>query len=293
MRARCVALLVLAVGAEVGAQAAGPDIFLASLGRRGDSLLVGPAENVTRRAGYDNQPSFLPDASAILYTAIAGDGQADIWRYDIASRRTSRVTSTPESEYSAAPVPGGGRFSVIRVERDSTQRIWSFALDGSDPRLVLPNLAPVGYHAWLGANRLAAFVLGTPPTLHVVDRDGSNDEVRARDIGRALQRIPGQGWYSFTRRDSTRALWITGQPFEGGPLAPLVRAPSENEYHVWTPEGALLSATQSTIVRWDGHTGEDGEWLPVATIPGVRNISRMAVSPDGRWLAFVAEPAAP
>ena len=32
---------------------------------------------------------------------------------------------------------GGTRFSVIRVERDSTQRLWSFALDGSDPQLML------------------------------------------------------------------------------------------------------------------------------------------------------------
>ena len=140
---------------------------------------------------------------------------------------------------------------------------------------------------------LVAFVLGAPSTLHVLNRDGSNDEVRARDVGRALQRIPGQGWYSFTKRDSTKALWITAQPFEGGPLAPLVRAPADNEYHAWTPEGALLSATQGAIVRWNARTGDDGEWIPIATISGVKNISRLAVSPDGRWLAFVAEPVAP
>jgi hypothetical protein len=279
--------------AQAAAQAPNTDVYLAPLSRRGDTIIVGVAENITRRAGYDNQPSFLPDARALLYTAVGADGQADIWRYDIRSRRTSRVTATPESEYSPTVMPGGARFSVIRSERDSTQRLWSFAMDGSDPRLVLPALAPVGYHAWLGPNRLAVYVLGTPSTLHVIDRDGSNDEVRTRDIGRALQRIPGQGWYSFTRRDSTKVLWITAQPFEGGPLAPLVRAPEDDEYHAWTPEGALLSASAGSIVRWNARTGEDAEWLPVAAIPGVRNISRLAVSPEGRWLAFVAEPTAP
>jgi hypothetical protein len=279
-----------AAAQPAAAQSTGPDIYLAPLARRGDTLVVGAAENVTRRSGYDNQPSFLLDASGFLYTVIGADGQADVWRYDIQARRASRVTTTPESEYSPTVMPGGARFSVIRVERDSTQRLWSFALDGTDPRLVVPGLRPVGYHVWLGPNRLAAFVLGTPSTLHVLDRDGSNDEVRARDIGRALQRIPGQGWYSFARRDSAKALWITAQPFEGGPLAPLVRAPPDDEFHAWTPDGALLSATAGSIVRWNGRTGEDGEWIPVATIPGVRNISRLAVSPDGRWLAFVAEP---
>ena len=290
--------VLLAVALSLGAagavaQTPNTDVYLAPLARRGDSLVVGLAENLTRRAGYDNQPSFLPDARALFYTVMDADGQADIWRYDLATRRATRVTSTPESEYSATVMPGGARFSVIRVERDSTQRLWSFALDGTDPQLVLPGLAPVGYHAWLGPNRLAVYVLGTPSTLHVSNRDGSNDEVRARDIGRALQRIPGQGWYSFARRDSAKALWIIAQPFEGGPLAPLVRAPSDNEYHAWTPEGALLSATQGAIVRWNARTGDGAEWLPIAAIPGVKNISRLAVSPDGRWIAFVAEPAGP
>ena len=293
MRPLLLAVLVAALPAAGSAQSAGTDVFLAPLSKRGDSLVVGAAENVTRRAGYDNQPSFLADASGLLYTAIGADAQADIWRYDIATRRATRVTSTPESEYSATPMAGGRRFSVVRVERDSTQRLWSFALDGSDPQLLLPTLQPVGYHAWLGANRLAAFVLGAPPTLHVLGRDGTGDEVRARDIGRALQRIPGQNWYSFTRKGSTGAFWITAQPFEGGPLAPLVEAAEGNEYHAWTPDGSLLSAEEGEIVRWNGHTGDDGDWIPVARIPGVRNISRLAVSPDGRWLAFVAEPVTP
>ena len=292
-RAVVLALIMSAGGLGVGAQVPSSDVFLAPLMRRGDSLVVGPAENVTRRAGYDNQPSFTPDARAVLYTAIGADGQSDIWRYDIKSRRAVRVTATPESEYSATVMPGGRRFSVIRVERDSTQRLWSFALDGSDPRLVLTALQPVGYHVWLGPDRLATYVLGTPSTLHVIDRDGSNDVVRARDIGRALQRIPGQRWYSFARRDDAKELWIVAQPFEGGPIAPLVPAPTDNEYHTWTPAGVLLSATEGAIVRWNSHTGDDAEWITVATIPGVKNISRLAVSPDGRWLAFVAEPLSP
>jgi hypothetical protein len=289
------ALLALAVlAAELGGQAPSPnpDIYLAALSRQGDSIVVGAAENVTRRAGYDNQPSFLPDARAFLYTVIGPDAQADIWRYDLRTRRATRVTATAESEYSPTVMPGGRRFSVVRVERDSTQRLWSFAMDGRDPQLMFGALAPVGYHVWLGPTRLLAYVLGTPSTLHVVDRDGG-DEVRARDIGRALQRIPGRGWYSFTQRDSARVVWIVSQPVEGGPVAPLLQAPEDNEYHAWTPDGALLSATRGTIVRWDGHTGGEGQWLPIATVPGVKNISRLAVSPDGRWLAFVAEPATP
>jgi Tol biopolymer transport system component len=95
------ALLLSSVVPTAQAQAPNTDVFLAPLSRIGDSLIVGAAVNVTHRAGYHNQPSFLPDGSGFLYTAVGDDGQADIWRYDIASGRGSRVTATPESEYSA------------------------------------------------------------------------------------------------------------------------------------------------------------------------------------------------
>lgn len=284
--------LIVTLARGAGAQATDTDIFLAPIRRVGDSLVIGAATNITNRRGYDNQPSFLPDSRGILYTVVA-DGQADIWRYDIAGRRTSRVTVTPESEYSAVVMPGGLRMSVIRVEADSTQRLWSFALDGSSPQLLLAALKPAGYHAWLSASRLVTFVLGTPATLHVIDTDGSHDEIRARDVGRALQRVPGKDAFSYTQRDSTKALWIMTQPVTGESASILVKAPPDNEYHAWTPDAVLLSATGGKLVRWNRALDASRAWLPVADLSkfGVKNVSRLAVSPDGKWLAFVAEPA--
>jgi Tol biopolymer transport system component len=282
---------------RAAAQAAPPnsDVFLTPLLRDGDSLRLGAAQNITRRPGYDNQPSFLTDATALLYTAIDSSGQADIWRYDLRSRRRTRLTDTPESEYSPTVMPGSTRFSVVRVERDSTQRLWSFRLDGSDPQLVLETLAPIGYHAWLDQFRLAVFVLGSPNTLHVVRRDGSEDVLRASHIGRTIQRVPAQNWYSFVQLDSTRTPWIVAQPFEGGPVSRLVRVAEDNEFYSWAPDGTLLSASKGEITRWNGVSGEGSAWLPVPSAAplAVKNISRLAVSPDGRWLAFVAEPSEP
>jgi hypothetical protein len=289
-----IAALATCVG-TLGAQAPSSDIFLAPLSRIGDSIVVGAPINVTNRAGYDNQPSFLPDSRSILYTVIGADGQADIWRYDIGDRRTTRVTSTPESEYSATVMPGGKRMSVIRVERDSTQRLCSFALDGSDPQLVLAALKPVGYHAWLSDNRLAVFVLGSPAALHVIDRDGAHDEIRVTDIGRSLHRIPGNTAYSFTQRDSAKTMWIRSQPSDGGAVTTIAPAMGDNEYHAWTPDGVLLSASNRALVRWKTIAGAPGRWSPTADFfnTGLTKVSRLAVSPDGKWLAFVAEPVAP
>ena len=276
-------------------QGVGTDIYLAPITRVRDAIVVGPALNVTHRPGYDNQPSFLPNSRGILYTVVGADAQADIWRYDIVERRTSRVTSTPESEYSAVVMPGGRRMSVIRVEADSAQRLWSFDLDGTNPQVLLATLKPVGYHAWLTPSRLATYVLGAPATLHVIDSDGGHDEIRARDIGRALQRIPGREAFSFAQRDSANALWIMTQTAAGDSASMLVRAPADNEYHAWTPDGVLLSVTRGQLVRWNRALDATSGWVPVADLSkaGVKNVSRLTVSPDGKWLAFVAEPVAP
>src|SRR5205085_2981521 len=116
--------------------------------------------------------------------------QTDIYRYDIASAATARVTDTPEGEYSPTVTPDGAHFSVIRVEAGGTQRLWRFTLDGRNPELVLEDVKPVGYHAWIDDHTLALFVLGQPATLQLADtRSGKASEV-ARGILRSIQRIP-------------------------------------------------------------------------------------------------------
>src|SRR6185295_12357864 len=93
-----VALLVSlsAPGAIVAGQSAPPstDIFLAPIRMQSDKSVVGKPMNITHRVGYDNQPSFTPDSRSILFTSVREDAQADIYRYDLATRATSRVTST-------------------------------------------------------------------------------------------------------------------------------------------------------------------------------------------------------
>jgi hypothetical protein len=272
--------------------APGTDIWLFPLAPMGAAVAVDEGVRVTRRPGYDNQPGFLPGSEALLYTAIDETEQADIWRYDLPSRRTSPVTRTaPESEYSATVLPSGDRFSVIRVESDSTQRLWSFDLSGGDPRVILPEVRPVGYHAWLDADRLALFVLGDPPTLQLASvPEGSVREV-ARGIGRCLQRIPGPGTLSFVQRAESG----TGLIAEYDPRTRAVRALAPllegNEFFAWTPESVLVMGQGSTLFRWV--LGLSEEWTEVADLSpaGVGAISRIAISPDGRWIAVVGEEA--
>jgi len=267
----------------------GTDIWIAALTQEdGVPTAIGEPHNVTRRPGYDNQPFFLPDGSGFWYTSIDESGEADIRRYDLDTGRSTQVTSSaPESEYSATPLPGGGGFSAIRVEADSTQRLWRFRDDGEGPTVILPEVAPVGYHAWADEGTVALFVLGAPPTLQVGDVRSGQARIVAQDIGRSLQHIPGTQAISFVQRLSGGGTEIRRlDPVQG--VSELI-APGVDggDFHAWTPAGVLLQARGSRIHRWSPDTGWEviGDLSPL----GVR-LSRLAVSPEGDLVAIVAQP---
>jgi len=299
------ALLSLSTAPFVAADAqqAPPDteIFLAPLKTVNGAVELGAPVNITNSPGYDNQPSFTPDGRNLLFTSIRTGTQTDIYKYDIAAKRVTQVTSTPESEYSPTPAPGGG-ISVIRVELDgqNTQRLWQFSVDGRDPKVLLENVKPVGYHAWADDHTLALFVLGQPATLQLADTRTGTARTIATDIGRSIQRIPGSGAVSdisFVQReregDLTRLIIRRLSPASGDvtTITPAVTGSREADT-AWTPDGTLLMAKDATLYGWS--RGQSG-WKQIASLErlSLSGVTRLAVSPAGDFLALVGSPQTP
>ncbi len=265
----------------------GTDIYLAALRTTPDGMRFGQPVNITDRDGYDNQPSFSPDGSFVLYTSNRG-GQTDIYRFDIVSGSTTRVTHTePESEYSATVTSHGNAFSAVRVEADSTQRLWEFGIDGRNPRLIFADVAPVGYHAWGSATLAALFVLGNPPTLQLADRSTGQSEIVAYNIGRSMHKIPGRDAVSFTHRVAD-GLVIKELDLTTQAVRPLVRLLEGNEFYAWMPRGRIIMGLGAKLFVAD--PSRDSAWEEVAdfSASGMAEISRIAVSPQGDRLAVVA-----
>lgn len=262
------------------------DVYLYQLSR--NFLRRGPRlVNVTNRPGYDNQPAFI--GSAIYYTSIR-DGQADIYRFENAEH--TRVTVTPESEYSAALMPDGMALAVVRVERDSTQRLWRFPLNGAAPSVLLPTVKPVGYFAWLDTATVALFVLGSPNTLQIADTRTGSARVVTSDIGRSLQRVPGGRRASFVQRDGSA--WVlrtvAPEPRSDGSwdIRTVATLPDSADYVVWKSDNEIYTAAGSRILRL---RPPRTKWEEVTDLgpSGIRRISRLALHPNGRELALVAE----
>jgi hypothetical protein len=266
-----------------------PDVYLSRITLERGVPTVGTPMNITDRPGYDNQPAFAEDDQGIFFTSVRDDAQADIYRYDLSTKRTTRVTSTaPESEYSATSIEGGRAISVVRVERDSTQRLWRFPLDGQPPSVILERVRPVGYHAWADDHTLALFVLGSPNTLQLADtRTGKSDTI-ATNIGRSLHRIPDTHRVSFVRKVAPDEWWIESLDPPSRETTRLVRLPEGVEDYAWLPGGSILCGNDSKVLWWSGKAGDD--WREVADLAasGVKGITRLAVSGHGDKLAFVA-----
>jgi len=286
------------------------EIYLAPLKSGNGRLTIGAPVNITNNPGYDNQPFFTPDGRSILFTSqrgpspalrdtAVGAAQTDIYRYDIETRSIARVTQTPESEYSPTVMLDGDRLSVVRVEADGTQRLAAITPSGPKVQVdvILPDVKPVGYHAWADDHTLVLFVLGAtgaPATLQLADTRTGTARVIATDVGRSILRMPGTGssrHISFVQRarvgDRTT---LTVEEFDPGtgtvtPLTAAVEGSREADL-AWTPNGTLLMASGDVLYAWA--RGHDG-WKVVASLSqmSLQGVSRLSVSPKGDWVALV------
>jgi WD40 repeat protein len=264
------------------------DIFLFPL--ENGKIVSSGVRNITKRKGYDNQPHFLPDSKKLFYTSIQEGNQSDIFLYDLGNAAAKKLTTTDESEYSPTLTPDAQFFSTIRVEKDGTQRLWKFPLSGGDPVLILEQVKPVGYHAWIDSDRVALFILGEPATLQLADIRSGNSFIVASNIGRSLHKIPGKLKISFVQKLSETTGTIKEYDPNTKQTSELIQLFPETEDYAWTPGGTLFTSKDSKIYAWNPEKGKGWiEEADLSRIAGLKKISRIAVSPDGKWLALVAE----
>jgi WD40-like Beta Propeller Repeat len=275
----------------------GTDIYLVPLSGGLASMKAAKPTPVSTTAGYDNQPMFSPDGSRILFAANHDGKQTDIYAFERASGRVSQVTRTAENENSPTFLPAGlgaaGGFSVVQSEMDRTQRLWRFDAQGGNPQLVLTDIKPVGYHAWVDADRVGLFVLGQPNSLQLASVKTGKGEVVANGIGRSLHRIPGTRSISFVHREPSGEFWIKQIDFETKKIDPLMKVVdgSTERDMTWMPDGrTILMSGGTRVYSWT--RGASG-WTEVFDVSAhnLGAVSRLAVSPKGDAVAIVvAEP---
>ncbi|MBC7569924.1 MAG: hypothetical protein H7319_09355 [Spirosoma sp.] len=268
----------------------GSEVYLLDLSEKAGTVVLSNPRNVSNKPGYDNQPFFHPTKPLLYYTSMMPDGQTDIWSYNLKTAARIPVTQTPDSEYSPTVLPSRAHLSCI-VQRKATgdQDLVSYRL--SNPKqteltLESQKMGKVGYQAWLNTQEAVVFVLGSPPTMHYLNRKTGLDTVIARQIGRSLNRIPGQRAFSYV--EQVGEMWRI-RSYD--PTRNLVREittsdPGFDHYNAWLDTGTLLESRGLDL--WAFST-ETKQWQ-VVTLPADlprKKLSRIAV--QGKRIALVLD----
>ncbi len=270
------------------------EIFLAEL--KLDNVVS--VINISDRVGYDNQPHFTPDNNAILYTAMftAGEAlQSDSMFYDIASKTTLNLTQSAASEYSPTVTPDGEWFSVIYVGDDGRQRLSKYPLKGGKPQSLITKLdskfTDIGYQIWLDEQELLLFVLAEPMQLQRVNINTGKASIIDTNIGRTLRSIPNSDLYSYNKAlaDKWQMQFYDKQT---NTIQKSVTLPGNAMYYAWHSNGNLLTALGNKVMINDVASTHSPwqQWHDFSKVCA-DTITRMAMSSDQRYLAFVCNSA--
>jgi Tol biopolymer transport system component len=283
--------------AQPAAPPPGTDIYLLPMTGGLAALKAAKPAPVSTAPGYDNQPFFSADGRRLLFAANRDGKQTDVFMFERGTGRVTQLTNTPENENSPTYLPSGkgdaDGFSVVRSEMDKTQRLWRFNATGREPSVLLADIKPVGYHAWVDPDRVVLFVLGEPNLLLLASVNRGKGEVAANGIGRSLHRIPGTRMVSFVHREQSGEYWIKQIDVDSKKIDRLTRVVegSADRDMTWMPDGkTILMSGGTKVYSWTrGATG----WTEVfdAAPHNLGAVSRLAVSPKGDAIAIVvAEP---
>ncbi len=238
--------------------------------------------------GMAMDPVFTPDGRALVYANVSPGGDLDLWRYDMAARSKTRLTTEAGIELRPQVLPDGRAIVYLSKSRAGGDQVRLRSLaDGQEQVLLQGNIVSQTRPALSPDGRLLAF--GWPSTtgwelrLMSVERPGPSIVLVSRPDGRPL--VPswsadGQ-WVYFSEGDRRQVPRLYRVPAVGGPLQPVpVRA-----WESGVPMGRLVIETRCAACAPATGLGADGDGRSAARL-AVTDASGHPLLPDEGMVRF-------
>ncbi|WP_027075688.1 nuclear transport factor 2 family protein [Maribacter antarcticus] len=265
------------------------EIYLIDVTKNADTIRLSAPLNISNNEGYDNQPSFF-DNETILFSSTRNN-QTDIALYDIAKGTTTWISNTTQgSEYSPLKIPKKEAVSAIRLDSNGLQRLYQYDVQTGISKELLKDLK-VGYHVWYNDHIIVCTVLVENRMDLVVAnlQEGTTNTVQ-KNVGRSLHTIPGTNLISYISKQN-KTLEIKSLNPVSGATKTINYIWNGREDMAWLSQNTIISSTDRIIAQVKADTTGIWDLFHQFGPLELHNMTRIAVSPDQKKLALVAEPA--
>ncbi|MBO6525039.1 MAG: hypothetical protein JJ971_14520 [Balneolaceae bacterium] len=259
-----------------------PEVYLGDFELTEDGFSVTNLENISNNPGYDNQPSFVPNMPALLFSSQRGES-TDIQLFDYEQNNSIWFTSSEGGKYSPTVMPDSDYFSSVWLKPNGEQLLWKFPLAEGQPEVIVPDEV-IGYHSWFDEHTLYTFVLGDTFTFVEFDLEENSRTVIATNPGRSIHKVPERNEVSFIdKNDPTQWIVKTFNP-ETRKIRTLTATPEGSEDMFWIDASSFLIGQGNGLMMWkEGH----GFIAPKPIFEKAGLISRIALSQDRTKIAIV------
>lgn len=292
--------LMLSLSLALKAQAPASNLYLFNVQKIGDTLFQFSAPrflSAFNLRGYNNHPFFFSNNELYISSQSPREKQPELYSLNVSTGVKTRVTDTPDGEYSPRPLTDGQSFSAVRMEfvpGDTLQRLWQFPINRSGKgQPVFTDITNVGYYLWLSTRELLMFLVDKPNQLARVEIGNPRKEVIAVNPGRCLRRITGVGAY-YVQKSSTQ-----GQPWKimkwdqrgagRNQFSEVINTLSGSEDFAVMSDGSFIMGNGPILYRF--RPGLDRNWKKMADFSfyNIQKITRIEVSPDNTKIVFAGQ----
>ncbi len=244
--------------------------------------------------GYNNHPAFMTDELLYISSANPDQQQPEIIELNLSEQRLLTRTRTPEGEFSPAPAPDYRFFSCVRREKstDGSDLLRLWELPRRPPgtgRPVFRYIGDIGYYEWLSSSRLAIFRVREPSELALVDVATEKPEPPiATDVGRCFRKLPN-GNLAYVQKSASRPWQIIQYNYRNGNKDMIISTLQGSEDFAVLRNGTFLMGQGSDLYKFDPL--KDDYWVLLGNLRGfgIENITRIAVSPNEKYVAIVSQ----
>lgn len=228
--------------------------------------------------GYNNQPSFFEDKVVYFTTDYYDKDQTEIAKFDFYEESLTRITYTPEKEYSPTKLPFANGFSVVRVEEDNkTQTLSVYPLDGIGyPKRYMNNTPNVGYHRWLNGNYVALFLVEEPNhNLAIADAVSERRRIVIDKVGRCLKKND-KDEIVFVHKQHHDQWFLKSYNQNTKKSTQIIETLDGSEDFEILVDGTLLMGQDSKLYKYT--PDKDTGWVEVSDLEqyGILNIQRIS-----------------